>query len=54
MKLMNLACGLAVAAVTLSMAAPALAEFPERDITIVMPFPPGGALILSSVRLASR
>lgn len=41
MKLMNYARGLAIAAVALA-AAPAMAEFPERDITVVMPFPPGG------------
>lgn len=42
MRFTRFVCGLAVTVTALAGTAPAMAEFPEREITIVMPFPPGG------------
>ncbi|MCR8724659.1 Bug family tripartite tricarboxylate transporter substrate binding protein [Frigidibacter sp. ROC022] len=54
MKLLKLARSLAVAATAFAAASPAMAEFPERDITIVMPFPPGGGTDLVIREIAKQ
>jgi len=52
MKLKSLAMALGLAATALS-AAPALAEYPERPVQIVIPYGPGGATDLSARALAT-
>ena len=46
--------GMAVLALTLAVALPALAEFPDRPIRIVVPYPPGGTSDLLARAVAPR
>lgn len=46
--------GMAVLALTLATAWPALAEFPERPIKIIVPYPPGGTSDLLARAVAPR
>ena len=46
--------GMAVLALTLATALPALAEFPDRSIKIIVPYPPGGTSDLLARAVAPR
>ena len=46
--------GMAVLALTLAAALPALAEFPDRSIKIIVPYPPGGTSDLLARAVAPR
>ena len=52
--LTTLRSGMAVLALTLAAALPALAEFPERPIRIIVPYPPGGTTDLLARAIAPR
>ena len=51
---MTLLPGMAVLALTLATALPALAEFPDRSIKIIVPYPPGGTSDLLARAVAPR
>ena len=51
---MTLLPGMAVLALTLAAALPALAEFPDRPIRIIVPYPPGGTSDLLARAVAPR
>ena len=51
---MTLLPGMAVLALTLATALPALAEFPDRSIKIIVPYPPGGTSDLLARVVAPR
>ncbi|MGJ7501402.1 Bug family tripartite tricarboxylate transporter substrate binding protein [Variovorax sp. ZT5P49] len=54
MARMALVCGLALGVVPLTTLAAAAADFPSRPITLVIPFPPGGATDVNGRVLAQR
>ena len=51
---MTLRPGMAVLALTLAAASPALAEFPDHAIKIIVPYPPGGTTDLLARAIAPR
>ena len=53
-RIATLRAGIAVLALTLATAWPALAEFPERPIKIIVPYPPGGTSDLLARAVAPR
>jgi tripartite-type tricarboxylate transporter receptor subunit TctC len=54
MARMALVCGLALGALPLTAPAAAAADFPSRPITLVIPFPPGGATDVNGRVIAQR
>jgi len=54
MARMALVCGLALGALPLTTPAAAAADFPSRPITLVIPFPPGGATDVNGRVIAQR
>ena len=53
-RIASLLAGLAAVALTLAAALPALAEFPDRAIKIIVPYPPGGTSDLLARAVAPR
>ena len=53
-RIATLRAGIAGLALTLAVALPALAEFPERPIRIIVPYPPGGTSDLLARAVAPR
>ncbi len=53
-RIASLLAGLAAVALTLAAALPALAEFPDRAIKIIVPYPPGGTSDLLARAIAPR
>ncbi len=53
-RIATLRAGIAAVALTLAAALPALAEFPDRPIRIIVPYPPGGTSDLLARAVAPR
>jgi tripartite-type tricarboxylate transporter receptor subunit TctC len=53
-RIAKLRAGIAVLALTMAAAMPALAEYPERTIKIIVPYPPGGTADLLARVVAPR